>query len=69
MRTFVDLPGGNGKIKRLNNRISGDDRDDRNDRGASRPTQDDPHKARRQSRQLLRRVVTGDDLSDLQLDD
>lgn len=69
MRTFVDLPGGNGKIKRVNNRIDGgEDRDDRDDRGSRQP-HGDPRKARRESRQLLRRVVNGDDLSDLRLDD
>ncbi len=71
MRTFLDLPGSNGKIKRVSNRINGDDRrrtsDDEGSFDAREPH--DPRKARRESRVMMRRIVTGDDLVDFQLDD
>ncbi len=72
MRTFVEIPASNGKIKRIHNRTDGhsarrDERDDGFFEAGRQPH--DARKARRQSRELMRRVRSGDDLLDLELDD
>ena len=63
MRNFVDIPG--GKIKRVTNRKDGnyDRRDEREDGFFEAGRQPhDARKSRRETRQLMRRVLGGEPL-------
>jgi len=64
MRNFVELPGGSKRIKRLTDRKAGNyDRPNDGDDGDFYSGRDahDSRRARRESRQLMRRIVGGED--------